>query len=163
MTTEKRILRFNIKNDTFQELNSHLNVGREDHRCAFIPHTNKIMITGGFHRNLALNGTEIIDTEDGNVTMASPMNFERYKHGMGVITFDGEDRLAVFGGFNGTNKLDSVELYDTQTMEWEIADFKLSKEKQSFGFLTEKLSDILSQLEPITKPITQYRCVETPV
>ena len=48
--TEKRILSFNIKEHTFQELPAQLNVGRISHRCAFIPNTNKIMVTGGCNR-----------------------------------------------------------------------------------------------------------------
>ena len=56
-TTEKRILSFNVESHTFQVLPFQLNVGRWGHRCAFIPNTNKIMITGyqswlsRFHRN----------------------------------------------------------------------------------------------------------------
>ena len=42
------------------------------------------------------------------------------------------------------NELDSVELYNTQTEKWEMADFKLSEAKYGFGFLTIKLGDILS-------------------
>ena len=45
--TEKRILSFNVKDHTFQELPSQLNVRRVEHSCAFIPNTNKVMITGG--------------------------------------------------------------------------------------------------------------------
>ena len=45
--TENRILRFNINDHTFQELPSRLNVERPVYSCAFVPHTNKIMISGG--------------------------------------------------------------------------------------------------------------------
>ena len=38
----------------------------------FIPNTNKIMITGGYSDDY-LDSTEILDTEGGSVTMASPM------------------------------------------------------------------------------------------
>ena len=73
---EMRILRFNVKDHTFHELPSYLNVPRAAHRCALIPNTNKIMITGGFD-NGPSDSTEILDTEDGSVTMASPMNFKK--------------------------------------------------------------------------------------
>ena len=122
-----------------------LNVGRSHHRCAFIPNTNKIMITGGYD-NGYLDSTEVLDTENGSVTMASPMNLKRFAHGMGDVTVDGENRLAVFGGRNGENSVDSVELYNTQTEKWEMADLKLSKAKFGLGFLSIKLVDILSQL-----------------
>ena len=118
----------------------------EGHRCAFIPNTNKIMITGGYNDG-SLDSTEVLDTEDGSVTMASPMNSKRDRHGMGVVTINGKDRLAVFGGNDGGNYLDSVELYNTQTEKWEMADFKLSEAKSHFSNLTVKLGDILSNLQ----------------
>ena len=88
-----------------------------------------------------------LDNEDGKVTMASPLNSKRVDHGMGVITINGENRLAVFGGSDGRTQLDSVELYNSQTEKWEMADFKLSKAKSAFSFLTVKLGDILSKLQ----------------
>ena len=149
MNNEQRILKFNVKDHTFQVSNSKLNVRRYHQKCAFIPHTNKIMLTGGIWRGSALDSAEIIDTDDESVTMASPMKRKRYEHGMGVITINGEDRIAVVGGFDErTNtRLDSVELYNTQKMVWEMADFKLKQGKQSFGFMTVKLSDIICQLK----------------
>ena len=90
---ERRILTFNINDHTFQVLTSQLSVRRRGHRCAFIPNTNKIMITGGYDM---LDSAEILDTEDGSVTMASPMNTKSFLHGMGVVTINGKDRLAVF-------------------------------------------------------------------
>ena len=147
--TAKRILSFNVKDHTFQGLPSELNVGRYGgHRCAFIPSSNKIMITGGFNFG-ALDSTEVLDIDDGSVNMASPMNSKRYGHGMGVVTINGEDKLAVFGGLESRgrgNELDSIEFYNTQTQKWEMADFKLSEPKVAFGFVTIKLGDILSQL-----------------
>ena len=105
----------------------------------------------------SLDSTEILDTEDGSVTMmASPMNSKRDGHGMGVVTINGKDRLAVFGGYNGRKELfggwdgriylDSVELFNTQTEKWESSAFKLNKAKFRFSFLTVKLGDILSKL-----------------
>ena len=133
-----RILSFNAGSHTFQELPFHLNVERQGHRCILIPNTTKVMITGGYVTSNCQTCTEILDTQDGNVTIASPMNFKRWHHGMGVITINGEERLAVFGGHDGRTKLDSVELYNTQTEKWETTDFKLSEAKSSFSFLTVK-------------------------
>ena len=144
--TKKRILSFNIESHTFQVLPYQLNVGRYGHRCAFIPNTNKIMITGGDNFGY-LDATEILDTDSGSVTMASPMNSKRIYHGMGVVTINGEDRLVVFGGYGGVNFLDSVELYNTQMEKWKMTDFKLRKAKSSFSFLTVKLGDIISNLQ----------------
>ena len=75
--------------------------------------------------------------------MASPMNSNRIDHGIGVVIINGENKLAVFGGYDGRNKLDSVELYNTKTEKWEMTDLKLSEAKDVFGFLPIKLGDIL--------------------
>ena len=107
------------------------------------------MITGG-EGDSFLDSTEVLDTEGGSVTMTSLMNSKRYGHGMGVVTVNGKDRVAVFGGleyFGRRNALDSVELYNTKTEKWEMADFKLSEPKVGFGFLTVKLGDVLSNLQ----------------
>ena len=154
--TNKRIISFNVNDQTFQELHFQLNVSRYHHRCAFIPNTKKIMITGGegyddyanegYGSNVYLNSTEIIDTEDGSITTGSSMNFKRSLHGMGVVTINGINRLAVFGGYNGKSYLNSVELYNTQTEKWETTDFKMPERKKGFSFLTANLADIDSKL-----------------
>ena len=137
--TQKRILSFNVNSHTFQVVPFQLNFGRYGHRCTFIPNTNKIMVTGGYNRydefdpGYYLDSSEILDTEEGSVTMASPMNSKRFAHGMGVVTVNGEDRVTVFGGSDGRNNLDSVELYNTQTEKWKTSGFKLSGAKSS-GF-----------------------------
>ena len=105
--------------------------------------TNKIMITGGYSYGI-LDSREVLDTEDGSVTIERPMNFKRVGHGMGVITINGDERIAVFGGYDGRNEVDSVELYNTQTEKWEKTDFKLREPKHAFGFLTIKLGNIFS-------------------
>ena len=142
LTNRTRILSFNVNDHTFQELPIQLNVARYGHNCAYIPNTNKIMITGGY-----LDSSEILDTANGNITMASRMNSNRKFHGMGVITINGEDKLAVLGGSDGRTKLDSVEVYNTKTQKWETTDLKLSDPKDNFGFLTVNLGDIISNLK----------------
>ena len=99
------------------------------------------MITGGCD----VDSTEILDTEDGKVTMASPMTSKRIWHGMGVITINGVDKLAAFGGHDGSGVLDSVEIYNAQTGRWETTDIKLRKPKHHFGFVTVKLCDVISK------------------
>ena len=144
--TRKRILSFNVNDHTFRELPFRLNIRRRGHKCAFIPNTEKIMITGGIGDGY-LNSTEILDTEDGSVTMASPLNSKRKDHGMGVLIIKGEDRLAVFGGFDGENELDSVETYNNQTEKWERSPITLTDSKDNFGFLTVKSRYIISELQ----------------
>ena len=139
--TERRILSFNVKDHLFQEQPFRLNVGRYRHRCAFIPTTNKVMITGGYnHEKGHLNSTEILDTEDGSVTMASSMNFKRTDHGIGIVTINGEERLAVFG------RTTNLELYNTQTEKWDITNVNLKEVRSGFGFLSVKLGDVISHL-----------------
>ena len=147
--TEKRILSFNVNDHTFKELPHQLNVERWSQRGELIPYSNKIMITGGFNeKDNRLKSTEILDPETGSVTMASPMNIDRCGHGMGVITINDEERLAVFGGCSLTLKLlDCVELYNPQTKSWDTTNIKLSKPMFEFGFLNVKLGDIISQLK----------------
>ena len=142
--TEKRILSFNVNDHKFKELPFQLNVGRSLHKCAFIPNTQKIMITGGWKITSPISSTEILDIEDGSVTLASPLNFERCFSGMGVLTIKGEDRLAVFRRYAS---LDCIESYNSQTEKWETSDTQLSETKYCFGFLTVKLSDIISTLQ----------------
>ena len=145
ISTYKRILSFNVKDHSFRELFSHLNLRRKNFGCAFIPNTKKVMITGGFDdKDKCLRSTEILDTENESVLMASPLNSKRGNHGMGIVTINGEDRLAVFGGINNKTYLNSVELYNTQTEKWENTDIKLKEANSEFGFLCVKLADVVS-------------------
>ena len=145
---QRRILSFNVNDHTFRELPSRLNLGRTLHRCAFIPNTNKVMVTGAYNSD----STEIIDTTDESVIMGGPMNSKRRGHGMDVITIDGEERLAVFGGedlhgrVEWRNELDSVELYNNKTKKWEITHMKLREARSDFGFLKVVLADILAKI-----------------
>ena len=144
---EKRILKFNVNDYTFHEMTTKLNVDRYGLKCCFIPNTNKIMITGGYTVNgsdlVGINSTEIYNTEDASITMASPMNFGRFNHGMGVITINGEDKLVVIGGSDGSNSFNSVELYNSETNKWEISEIRLNGGGGSdLGILQIKLADI---------------------
>ena len=145
-STEKRILSFDVESHTFQVLPFQLNVERQGHRCILIPNTTKVMITGGYVTSNCQTCTEILDTQNGSVTIGSLMNCKRRSHRIGIITVNGEDILAVVGGSDGRTLLDSVELYNTQTEKWETANFKLKEARSRFGLLTIKLGDILSKL-----------------
>ena len=144
--TEERILSFNVNDHTFLELPIQLNKARYGHKCAYIPNTDKIMITGGRGKDeKVINSCEILDTTDWSITRASPMNSRRCFHGMGVITINGKDRLAALGGHDREKKmLDNVEVYNTKTQKWETTDLKLNEPKEKFGFLTVKLGDVIS-------------------
>ena len=147
MGIAKRILSFNVKDHTFHQLPFQLNVARVSQRCAHIPNTNKIIVTGGHYvDHHFFNSTEIIDIKNGYLAMASPMNYRRKVHGMGVVTINGEDKLAVFGGeFDGSRRLDNVEIFNNQTEKWETTGIKLKDTKYDFGFLTVKLKDVIDK------------------
>ena len=139
MKNENRILTFDINSETFQTLPSKLIIERSSFACAFIPGTSKIIVTGGIfghHRNCI---TEIIDTEDGSVTIGGSLNIGRSVHAMGIITIEGKERLAVLGGVNGHRVFeDTIEIYDVEKDQWEMANIKLDKPKLSFGCVTVK-------------------------
>ena len=148
----KRILSFNVNDHLFTELSTNLNEGRFGHTCAYIPGTNKIMITGGVgqsHR--ALNSTEILNIEDGTITTGSPMNTKRFGHGIGVITINNEDRLVVFGGLSGTQgrartQVHFVEIYNNFTEKWETTDIKVKSPNSGFAYLSVRLGDIIQKI-----------------
>ena len=131
----KRILSFDINSHTSKELPFELINEREYHACAFIPGTDKIIVTGGISDLKHQSSCEIIDTENGTVKMASDMNYRRCGHGIGIISLNGEEKLAVFGGeYGGVH--DSIELYNTKTQNWELPeDFGLNVPRADFGFV----------------------------
>ena len=139
---EKRILSFDATNHVFTELPITLKVGREFHRCEFIPLTKKIMITGGYEtlRDKILNSTEILDVENKRIKLAKSMNFKRSQHGIGILTIEGKNVLAVFGGYSEKSKMEPgfVEIYNAQTQKWEISNIKLKEHYRRFGFLSVK-------------------------
>ena len=145
--TPSRILKFNVENKTFEELPSKLIVPRRGgHMCGLIPNTNKIMITGGKYDSS--RSTEIFDTENESVTLAGEMKFSRRYHGIGVLTINDKDRLAVFGGVDDLFRclredlLRSVELYDAQNDIWEISNIKMQKVRNGLGFQSFKHGEI---------------------
>ena len=148
--TERRILIFNIKSFTFEELPLKLNIGRFGHRCEIIPGTNKIMITGGqTFDGVTQCTTEILDPETMSIMIASPMNRRRSRHGMSLVTINDEDRLAIFGGYQDDFRdLTCFELYNTQTQKWEMTkEISLRKGIRSFGYLSVKNETISKYLK----------------
>ena len=142
----RRIVTFNVQDHTFKELPLKLKHIRMGHACAYIPGTNKIIIAGGSKTD----STEILDLDEETITMGSSMNFMRAFHGIGIVTVDDEDKLAVFGGRNSlydkTVYHDSVEFYNLKTKTWELSkDIKLPEGNRNFGFTNVKY-DCISKL-----------------
>ena len=73
------------------------------------------------------------------------INTKRYNHGMAVITNDNEDLLALFGGHDGGDFLDSVETLNPRTRKWEVSDLKLKEAKYYFGYISLP-NDFISNL-----------------
>ena len=144
--TRKRILKFDIETQAFEEMNVSLIEKRWGHTCAKLPHTNLILITGGLYSDT--NGkSEIFDMKDNTIILGNPMNTKRSYHGMAVITIANEDRLTVFGGRDeNLNRLDSVEIFNSSTRKWEIvSDLKLEEAKAAFGYVSLPY-DVISNL-----------------
>ena len=145
--TGSRILSFNTRNHKFKELTTiQLKEGRGAQKCIQIPGTTKIIVSGGRDPSSGkqLDSAEIIDFESKSVKNTGKMNFKRVYHGIGILTLDGQDQVAIFGGSDDNyDLLDSVEVYDQKTQKWKIrADMKLSQARTHFGFLTIKHDDI---------------------
>ena len=116
--TASRILSFKMNEQNFTVLPIELNQGRYYHQCTFIPGTRYIVVTGGQDKDYNRFATsEIIDVGTRSVTEGPPMNSRRLAHGIGVLNIDNLDRVAVFGGFDGTDYLKSVEMYNPQTQK----------------------------------------------
>ena len=75
-----------------------------------------------------------------SVTMGSPMRARRSDHGIGIVTVNGLDRVAVFGGYGGIGSregyLKSVEIYNPESEKWEDSKFELKEGKAFFGFVS---------------------------
>ena len=149
LNTGKRILKFNPINHNFTESPVKLLTSRHSHKCAYIPGTNQIIITGGVGDETDSYATwahsEIFDTRDGSIHISyNCLKIARANHGIGVVTMNGEDRLVVFGGFYArVTALNHVELYDAKTDTWEISKIMLKEPKISFASLTFKQGDVI--------------------
>ena len=75
------------------------------------------------------------------------MNSKRSNYGIGVVTINSEDKLAIAGGLNSNgNFVKSVEIYDEKTQKWKRTNIKLNDVKSSCGFLSIKLGIIYEML-----------------
>ena len=141
--SEKRILRFNVLDQTFEEVPTTLNFGRRIHSCMKMPESNSVLVTGGLNEDGEADSadmTEILTIKDSGdiiAEMSTPMNTKRYGHGMGLLTIHGEERIAVIGGVDENKEfLDSIETYDPVNQKWESSDMKMSVAKGAFGYIT---------------------------
>ena len=136
----KRILRFDLQNRTYEESSMTLIIGRYIPKCIVtkIGNTEVILVTGGkVEGGDFQNSVEIINIEDGIVTLSSPMNFKRGCHGIGTLRYKNQNRIAVFGGSNEFTSENTIEVFDPETLKWELVeDIKMNESKYNFGYLT---------------------------
>ena len=133
----RRILCFNTRTHSFKELPTKLLQERYGHQCAFIPgKSQKLIITGGYSGG-SLNSTEILNVETGIVNQAASMNCKRAYHGIGVLKVDNLDRIAVFGGWDGTEHPRKAEVYNAKEKTWDLTDIELRLPRVDFGCLSQ--------------------------
>ena len=154
-----RILSFDTINHTFNTglLSQGLDLfdARSGHCCAFIPDTNKIIITGGrgYWGLIPLDTSEVIDVKKKSVTFGPKMKNFRADHGIGVLNLDNEERVVILGGckkLENSNDpcdpevdLDTIEVYHHELKSWVLADFQLTKPRNYFGFAAIKRDDLI--------------------
>ena len=95
------------------------------------------MMKSHFLKRCSLSERLIIDIQTGKVTLSPPMNIKRVVHGIGTLSISNQPRIAVFGGYNGNHAENTVEIFDPETLQWELVeDFIMNESRDSFGYLT---------------------------
>ena len=97
-------------------------------------YNGNVLVTGGYDGQYASKSTEIIDLSHWTSKKAGDLNVERASHGMGIVDINGKPKLIVFGGWNGSSCLDSIEEWDDDTYSWSLSTMKLSEAKELFGY-----------------------------
>ena len=101
------------------------------HSCLHF--NGKVFVTGGRGYRDILDKTEIIEMDNGNLTIRNggSLKRKRYDHGMGIITLDGIPTLIAFGGRShfilGNLWLDSVEIWNSTSETWQESDLKMER------------------------------------
>ena len=138
----KIILSFDLQNHTFKELPMKLITGRSSHKCILtkIGDSEVILVTGGISeevRGRQLKSVEIVNITEGTVTLSSPMNTRRNTHGIGTLNINNQTRIVVFGGWNGSKDLSTIEVFDQETLKWEfVKDYEMAESRSDFGYFT---------------------------
>lgn len=135
----RQILMFNTEDNSWHSTSIKLEFGRCSHKCLVF--NSKVIVTGGQSRTRGyLNSTEIIDFSGNEMTIRAggDMNFERYNHGMGVITMDYVPTAIVFGGLNNlSNKTKTVQVWHDKSETWITSDtLDLNQPRAQFGVIT---------------------------
>ena len=148
LISNEQIVKFATSSETFTKLDSKWKPTNKTHyACSVIPGTQKIIIAGGKdEEGNSIDSTEILHVQDdGKIipTKAKPMNLKRGGHAIGLLTIQGEERIAVIGGSDG-ERLDSIETFNSKSGKWELSELKLSKRRSQFGSVSVPNDFILS-------------------
>ena len=128
--TEDRIMSFNTRTNLFLTLGS-LQQGRYHHSCVLL--NNSILVVGGYSRGY-LSSTEIIPLANGTPRYGGNLNTARRY--FGLATIGGHYKKSIsFGGYDGSNKLSTVEEWDEDTAQWKLAPYSMEEGKYSFASL----------------------------
>jgi len=79
------------------------------HHCSVRYRSSQVMVTGGFDDKKPTESTFIINVNDNVVRSGPSLNKPRYSHGCTTFNMDGEELIAVAGGFDGYHVCSSVE------------------------------------------------------
>ena len=79
--------------------------------------------------------TEIIDLATRSIEYAGDLNTARHLFHIITITTEGIEKTFALGGLTGSNRLDTVEELDTDTLTWKTATAKLLERRAWFGAL----------------------------
>ena len=77
--------------------------------------------------------TEIIDLATRSIEYAGDLNTARHLFHIITITTEGIEKTFALGGLTGSNRLDTVEELDTDTLTWKTAPAKLLERRAWFG------------------------------
>ena len=87
-----RIMKYDLTSQNpWKESSAKLNQGRHNHACHVF--NGKVIITGGRDDGESMQSTEILDLPNLKLRKGGNMNESRYRHGMGVITWKGNQIL----------------------------------------------------------------------
>jgi len=127
-----RVGSFNLK---IPKKISDMHTPRSGHGCSTIPGEDFLVLvsggTEGFGES-SLDSAEILNTEENEWTVASPMKTGRFGHA--VVTV-GEKIFAIGGDQkNPHHILDTIEEYDVRNKSWSIVKKKLNMPRANFGY-----------------------------
>ena len=136
LTSQNRLLTFNVDTKEWTNYGNVLKHGRYGHACVLF--NDQIVIVGGYTGSEDLASTEVIDLQDLRTSTFSG-NLNQARYGPGLVTHFGNiPTIAAIGGSiykDGTNTyFDSIETWNETTGKWTTSTMKLVQPKFNFGY-----------------------------